>query len=396
MSKRTLWLADHELVDRIGHHLFYNCSLASGARAEGMNAIVLCQKNYLFEPLDGTEMEAFFRRDWRARPPAWAVRSRRLLDLLEKLSRRRFFSDLGRGRPPARLTAGDVIFAQMLAPRHLAGWLHWLGGLPPDRAPALTVHLGYDPSRFADDAGIKAGFQRVEKAGLGSKVHLISDSEPLAAPYENFLHRKVKVLPHVVPPGIAVRKNRTAGSPVSFCYLGNPRREKGFVEIAAAVQQLSGAGMRFVLQVVSPDAACAESVARLKSAAWPNVELIEGLLTRDDYLARLEGADVMVVPYHLDKHGDRTSGIFCEALVAGKPVITTENSWMSLETAASGVGWLVPERNAAALAAVITRAVREYPVVVQKSLSLAAQYEQEFSGQNFVRNLVRIADDESR
>jgi len=396
MSMRTLWLADHELVDRIGHHLFYNCALAAGAKAEGMKAIVLCQKNYLFDPLDGTEMEEFFRRDWRARPPGWAVRSRRALDLLERMARRRFLSDLVRGLPPARLQERDVIFAQMLAPRHLAGWLRWLAGLPPDRAPALTVHLGYNPYRFADDAGINIGFQRVEKSGLASKVHLISDSEPLAAQYEKFLQRKVKVLPHVVPPGIAVRKNRKAGSSVTFCYLGNPRREKGFVEIAAAVEQLSGAGMRFILQIVSPDAACAESVRRLQKAALPNVELIEGLLTRDDYLARVEAADVMLVPYHLDKHGDRTSGIFCEALVAGKPVITTENSWMSLEAAASGVGWLVPERNAAALAAVITRAVSEYPVVVEKSLSLAAHYEQEFSGRNFVRNLVRIADDESR
>ncbi len=396
MSKCTLWLADHELVDRIGHHLFYNCSLASGAKAEGINPVVLCQKNYLFEPLDGTEMEEFFRRDWRARPPGWAVRSRRALDLLERMARRRFLTDLRRGLPPSRLSARDVIFAQMLAPRHLAGWLHWLGGLPPECAPALAVHLGYNPYRFADDAGIKLGFERAKTAGLASKVHLISDSEPLARQYENFLQRPVQVLPHVVPPGIGVRRNRPSGRPVTFCYLGNPRREKGFVEIAAAVEQLSGTGVRFVLQVVSPDAACADSVARLKNAALPNVELIEGLLTRDDYLARLEAADVMFVPYHLDKHGDRTSGIFCEALVAGKPVITTENSWMSLETAASGVGWLVPERNAAALAAVVTRAVSEYPVVVEKSLSLAAHFEQEFSGQNFVRNLVRIADDESR
>ncbi|MFZ4680902.1 MAG: glycosyltransferase [Terrimicrobiaceae bacterium] len=396
MSARTLWLGDHELVDRIGHHLFYNCSLATGARAEGMNAIVLCQKNYLFEPLDGIEMEEFFRRDWRARPPAWAVRSRRLLDLLEKLARRRFFRDLVCGLPPSRVKESDVIFAQMLAPRHLAGWLHWLARLKPGHAPALALHLGYDPNRFAADAGIRTGFLRAEQNGLAKKVLLISDSEPLAARYEEFLHRKVKILPHVVPPGIAVRRKRDADSPITFCYLGNPRREKGFVDIAAAVPHLSGAGMRFVLQVVSPDAACAESVARLKAAKLPNVELVEGLLTREEYLARLEAADVMLVAYHLDKHGDRTSGIFCEALVAGKPVITTEDSWMSLETAASGVGWLVPERNPAALAAIITRAVGEYSVVVQKTLSLAAHYEQEFSGQNFVRNLVRIADDESR
>jgi len=392
MSRRTLWLADHELVDRIGHHLFYNCSLAAGAKAEGMKAIVLCQKKYLFDPLDGTEMEEFFRRDWRARPPGWTVRSRRALDFLERMARRRFLSDLGRGLPPARLQERDVIFAQMLAPRHLAGWLHWLAGIPVDRAPALAVHLGYDPYRFAGDAGISGGFQRLEKAGLAAKVHLISDSEPLAAQYENFLQRKVKVLPHVVPPGIAARKKRDLESPVTFCYLGNPRREKGFVEIATAVEQLSGGGMRFVLQVVSPDAPCASSVERLKKAALPNVELIEGLLTRDDYLARLEAADVMFVPYHLDKHGDRTSGIFCEALVAGKPVITTENSWMSLETAASGAGWLVPERNASALAAVITKAARDYPSVAEKSLRLAPRYEQEFSGRNFVKNLVQIAD----
>jgi glycosyltransferase involved in cell wall biosynthesis len=99
-----------------------------------------------------------------------------------------------------------------------------------------------------------------------------------------------------------------------------------------------------------------------------------------------------VLPYHLDKYRDRTSGIFCEALVSGKPVVTTEGSWMSAELARAGLGWLVPERNVEALVETICRAIREYGVEARKSLRLAPQYRAKFSGENFIENLARLAD----
>ena len=177
--------------------------------------------------------------------------------------------------------------------------------------------------------------------------------------------------------------------------LGNPRREKGFIEFASAILRIlrgTPSGARFVVQTNDPDSSCRQSVLSLKASGLPGLEIVERRLSEQEYISMLESADVIVLPYHLDKYHDRTSGILCEALVAGKPVLATEDSWMSSELTRAGLGWLVPERNVDALAQAICRAVREYEVEARKSLRLAPQYRAKFSAENFIQNLTRLAD----
>ena len=76
-----------------------------------------------------------FRKDWRSEFAPWLSSNRKALDLLEAISRRRFYADLSSGLPAARVSSSDIVFAQMLAPRHLAGWLNWLEKLPAASAP---------------------------------------------------------------------------------------------------------------------------------------------------------------------------------------------------------------------------------------------------------------------
>ena len=63
-------------------------------------------------------------------------------------------------------------------------------------------------------------------------------------------------------------------------------------------------------------------------------------LDDESYLRLLRDSDVLLLPYHLEKYRDRTSGVFCEAMTAGKPVITTEGSFPGLEVQREGTGWL--------------------------------------------------------
>ena len=45
----------------------------------------------------------------------------------------------------------------------------------------------------------------------------------------------------------------------------------------------------------------------------------------------LRAADVLLMPYRVDTYKERTSGVFCEALSAGKPVIVSQGSLMGLQ-----------------------------------------------------------------
>lgn len=391
MSIRTLWLADAELWNEVGHHLDYNSSLAAAARAEGWRPVVLCRRDFEFKPGDGVEVRGIFSKDLRSHPPMAFARWRRVLDFLEKISRRRFRIDLLDGLPATEVMREDVVFAQVLAPRHLSGWLHWLARFR--EAPALAVHLGYDPFRFVGDSEIEAAFRSLDAAGAASRIILVSDSESLARQYEEILRRKVWFLPHVVSPGIVPSGRPRGRGAITFCALGSPRREKGFSEIVDAARQLaSEEGIRFVLQINDPDVHTADLVRELRQTTTGNVTLIDRRLSPAEYTAALLDADVMLLPYHLDKYRKRTSGIFCEALVAGRPVIGTKDSWMSAEITAGGNGWLVEEANPGNLADTIRLAAHQFADVWEKSQKLAPRHRETFDGGNFLKGLKRLVD----
>ena len=145
---RKLWLADHLLVSERGHHVSYNGFIADSARRAGLEVRILCARECDAEVPGGFRMLRIFRKDWRNNPAPLLSRSRRALDILELLAKRRFQSDLLNGIRLEDVGRDDIIFAEMLAPRNLAGWLRWLGSLPKGREPILALHLGYAAERF--------------------------------------------------------------------------------------------------------------------------------------------------------------------------------------------------------------------------------------------------------
>ena len=149
-----------------------------------------------------------------------------------------FTADLWSGFPARQVNSSDIVFAQMLAPRHLEGWLRWLGKLSKARAPVLALHLGYDPWRFTHDRGVRRALARVNRSHP-SLVHYITDSERLAPHYQKILGSQVDVLPHVVPSGLSSGPPRIRTGEIVFMCPGNPRREKGFVEFTSAIQRSS-------------------------------------------------------------------------------------------------------------------------------------------------------------
>ena len=374
----TLWLADHHLGDSRGHHMNYNRALAQAAEASGWNVRILCKKGAGKDALPGISPIRIFRDDLRARPPGWAAGSHRLLGALDRISAFRFRGDLARGM--RGVAGGDVVFAQMLAPRHLRAWMEWHSACGEGSRPSLVLHLGYDPSRFVGYPGLAAAVR-----ALRHDAHCVTDSERLAPAYEKILGVPVSVLPHVVPLATPQPGGRADDSPPQILSLGNPRREKGFLDLAEAAK--TAEGLRFVFQVNDPDPECREAVGALRARNSPAIRLIENHLDEREYFRHLQESDVVAVPYHLDTYRDRTSGIFCEALVAGKPVIATRGSWMSTEVEKHSLGWLVPERDPAGLRDVLRRLPAELPGVSARSRELAAAYRQHFSGGQFIAGL---------
>ena len=393
---RTLWLADHLLVGERGHHLGYNSFIAEAARRAGLNVRILCARECEVEVPGGFKMHRIFRKDLRNNPPRLLSRSRLALDILENLAKRRFESDLLHGVAPADLGRNDIVFAEMLAPRNLAGWLGWLRSFPDQREPTLVLHLGYASERFAANAAITRLLAALKPSGKLARTRFVTDSDILREKYRTILQQPVSLLPHVISKR-ASECHKPPGTPPHFVCLGNARQEKGFAEILQAVDILNANGRppdaRFTLQTSDPDALSAAALLNFRSATAKSVSLIARPLDDDTYLQLLKSADVLLLPYHLDKYRDRTSGVFCEAMASAKPVITTEGSFPGLEVLKEGTGWLVRERDPDSVAQAIRRAIAELQVIAARCEVLMPRRKSMFHPDTFVSQLLALTDD---
>ena len=393
-----LWLADHLLVSKRGHHVSYNGFIADSARRAGMDVRILCARECDAEVPGGFRMHRIFRKDWRNSPSLLLSRSRLALDILEILARRRFQSDLLQGIGPADVRREDIIFAEMLAPRNLAGWLRWLKSFPKRREPTLVLHLGYAAERFGADPGLPQLLGSLKRSGKLSRARFVTDSDMLREKYQAILQQPVTLLPLVVSRRTS-ECYKPPGTPPHFACLGNARQEKGFAEILAAIDILNADGppphARFTLQSSDPDAPSAAARASFRSATAKFVSLITRPLDDDSYLQLLKDADVLLLPYHADIYRDRTSGVFSEAMTAGKPVITTEGSFLGLEVGREGTGWLVRDRDPGSVAQAIRRAISELEPVAARCAELMPRYKPMFHPDIFVSQLLGLVNEKS-
>ena len=139
----------------------------------------------------------------------------------------------------------------------------------------------------------------------------------------------------------------------------------------------------------------AAALINFRSAKAKSVSLIKRPLDDESYLQLLKDADVLLLPYHLDKYRDRTSGVFCEAMTSGKPVITTEGSFLGLEVKREGTGWLVRDHDPDSVAQAIRRAMSELELVATRCANLMPRYKAMFHPDTFVSQLLGLANGKS-
>ena len=228
------------------------------------------------------------------------------------------------------------------------------------------------------------------------RARFVSDSDLLREKYQTILQHPVSQLPHVVSRRVS-DCYKPPGRPPHFVCLGNARQEKGFAEVLTAIDILNGDGQapnaQFTLQSSDPDAISAAALANFHSATAGPVSVITRALDEESYLQLLKNSDVLLLPYHLEKYGDRTSGVFCEAVTSGKPVITTRGSFLGLEVAREGTGWLVEDRNPDSVVHAIRRAISELEPVAARCAELMPRYKSMFHPDTFVSQLLELADE---
>ena len=149
-------------------------------------------------------------------------------------------------------------------------------------------------------------------------------------------------------------------STIPFVWLGGIRTDKGFLPFVDAVlalePELRAGCFEFVIQsnLDSPyDTEASAAREKLKHAGLPGVTLIERTLSGEEYSELLEGATALVIPRLLRLFRSQTSGPFVEALAVSKPVVVTDESWMSEQLKHYGAGVTFKDQDSRSLASAI-------------------------------------------
>jgi len=232
----------------------------------------------------------------------------------------------------------------------------------------LVLLLRYPPAYYAAESLFgKLAFRALERAYEKGVLRLATDSSRLAKEFAEYCYVPPEIFP--IPHTAATETERdvqnVAGKrTIRFASLGNARAEKGILEILAATRMLprtiEDQNVEFLLQVNDPDAQCRSEIFRFRQDAPSNVTFIDRALSSDEYRRALESVDVVLAPYWRDIYQSRTSGIFLEAVAAGKPVVATKDTWMEDELSKYGAGSVTHDRDPQDLASTIIRVALDF------------------------------------
>lgn len=268
-----------------------------------------------------------------------------LLLIVRALSRGRSLSgELRTALQRLRFNKDDVLFVPTAGAAELDAVLAWLDRSEQGRSVRILfrreIWLPGDIAKFALDSP-RTREIKTRLATLADlhrhDVRLLVDTDALAEQYQALTTLPVDVLPLPSRP-IDMPGARTAPEPndeALVISLGDARTEKGFhflPEMAHASLSEPSLRARFMLQAnVHADNREEEvfaALAMLASETFQRITLLREALDPEQYAQLLSRADVVLAPYNPRAYGARSSGVFAEALAAGKPVVSTAGSWM--------------------------------------------------------------------
>lgn len=163
--------------------------------------------------------------------------------------------------------------------------------------------------------------------------------------------------------------------PVRFLMMARLLREKGFGEFADAariVRRVHPEAQFVILGGLDPNP---DGLSRDEVERWVEEGVLEWRGHIDDVTPEIAASSVYVLPSYYREGVPRSTQ---EAMAIGRPVITTD--WVGCrETVVDGVtGFLVPVRDAAALAAAMMRFIDEPQLIVTMGRAGRALAEQRF------------------
>jgi hypothetical protein len=164
---------------------------------------------------------------------------------------------------------------------------------------------------------------------LENNFMILTDSEKLQRSLTAYFKKAV----HLVPiPHTQNLQNITIKNPtkniddqiILAWWCGNPNLEKGLKVIQELVNS-SDPFAKYLHFFLSEKSDLPNINNNIK------ITYLSAYLTRQEYLQQLMTVDILLLPYDSEIYRERTSGVFVEAICAGKIPFVTQGTWMATE-----------------------------------------------------------------
>jgi glycosyltransferase involved in cell wall biosynthesis len=371
---KRLVIIDPGLKDFAGHYYETDMAIVKAACAEGFQCVILAHQGLAVSAIPEAEIEPIYSVG------IWTLLSgpfHQWPSNLKVVSQRLFEETIAyfERHPPQ---ANDIIYipnivqGQLLAVAMFAEFLLATGA-------RLVLMFRYSSNHVVSTV-TKQVFRRLESVADHSNISLVTDSQKLADELSRFTSLPFQVLPvvlnaHEFSNGVGSKTN----APKSFhiLSLGNPRAEKGFCELLDAIEILethpTAQRINFTIQAHEASAGAGRCLRRFRRDAHPGVSFVDKPLGSSEYHALIATSNLIVLPYHRREYCARTSGIFLEAVLSGKPVLVTRGTWMQDLLQEYGNGLVIDDHDAMAIATGIL-AMTQYRELFESRAHKAQHY----------------------
>lgn len=198
---------------------------------------------------------------------------------------------------------------------------------------------------------------------LGSRFTLLTDSELLLEDWKPLLNLPMTLVP-IPHTSIHAQTAKQEKKRLTCWWPGEPRLGKGLNEIGSLLSALDEASKNIELVV-----AASAPLPQVGNAL--HIHRVPDILPRDAYDRWFVDSDIILLPYDAKLYRTGTSGIFVEAVIAGKLPIAKEGNWIAHELKKHDLSELILDWNAPKPLSQIVRLFHDPSV--KKKLSVLQQ-----------------------
>jgi glycosyltransferase involved in cell wall biosynthesis len=397
MRTMRIHLFDPQLGANSGHYLGYDSAIIDELHRRKTPCFIYGAASQDPSMSTSYRIERVFARDIFAEtgrdPATWALEN---FDTLNA----DFSRDLA-SIDSDRFDCSDLAFFPNITQNQIAGVRHWILSLPAARRPMLVLKPSYlthlmpymqnRPNKDLTMLLFRFAIRRL--VGEYSRVAICTDTEELAEAIKQISGTPVFLLP--LPLSIdEPRATKEPSNRLCCAYLGHASPLKGFhflPNLIAAFQH-SRPAARFLVQSYGDENLRSPIEKALRALSGASLSLVEGALTRLEYLGLLHDADIVIMPYAREFYGWASSGIFVEAVSLAKVVLVPEDTWAARQGARFDAGCVTfQDWTPEAVAKSLQAALEAFPLLSEKARAAAAAWRDLHSPRNFVDQLFGVS-----